>query len=290
MSANGPDRGYIDWSPGTAKTKAKLDAVLKALVDYEDHLPVTVRQLFYILVARLVIPKTPLEYRNLAYLLRKARRARIIPFESIHDQGSTLPGGLIGFEGAADLSESIRFTVEYFGVDRQLGQPKRVIVWCEAAGMLDQLERVGARYSVRAVAGGGFDSVTDKWQIVQLVRRAAVPFEVLHVGDLDRHGESIFEVLSQDVAAFDDHQGHVTFSRIAVTPEQVALYDLPTDPDDPGVVQAEALPPDILADIVEVAIRERLDLDQVAATKRRSAEIRAEFEAALRAAGLWSSP
>lgn len=59
--------------------------------------------------------------------------------------------------------------------------------------MLQQLKRVGARYRVDAVAGGGFDSVTDKWRFVQLARKAERPFEVLHVGDLDRHGESIFD-------------------------------------------------------------------------------------------------
>ena len=96
--------------------------------------------------------------------------------------------------------------------------------------MLAQLRRIGAPYGVDAVAGGGFDSVTDKWQIVQLVREAGVPFEVLHVGDLDQHGESIFEVLSEDVAAFDEYQGNITFTRIAVTTEQIALHNLPTDP------------------------------------------------------------
>jgi hypothetical protein len=79
------------------------------------------------------------------------------------------------------------------------------------------------------------------------------------------------------------------FSRIAVTPEQIALHDLPEDPDKRGVIQAEALPPDVLAEIVDAAIRERLDLDQLEATKRQSATIRADFEASLREAGLWGA-
>jgi hypothetical protein len=169
-------------------------------------------------------------------------------------------------------------------------QPHPVILWCEAAGMLAQLKRVGAPYGVDAIAGGGFDSITDKWQIVQLIRRAGVPFEILHVGDLDQHGESIFEVLSEDVPAFDEFQGNVTFTRIAVTPEQIRLYDLPEDFEKPGVIQAEALPPVILAEIADAAIRQRLDLDQLAATKRQSAQIRTDFETKLRAAGLLGAP
>jgi hypothetical protein len=46
----------------------------------------------------------------------------------------------------------------------------------------------------------------------------------------------------------------------------------------------------VLADIVDAAIRERLDLDLIAETERRSAEIRAEFELKLRNAGLWGAP
>jgi hypothetical protein len=289
LRANGRDRGYITWRP-TRRITAKLEAVQDVLATYHDYLPMTVRQIFYVLVARLVIKKTALEYRNLAYVLRKARRARIIPFEHIHDQGSTLPETLLGFSDASDLAWVIHHQVRTFDLDPQAAQLRRLLLWCEAAGMLAQLKRIGAPYGVDAIAGGGFDSVTDKWQIVQLVRRAGVPFEVLHVGDLDQHGESIFEVLAEDVPAFDEYQGNITFTRIAVTPEQIKLYDLPEDFEKPGVIQAEALPPDILAEIADTAIRGRLDLDQLAATQRQSARIRTDFEARLRGAGLWDKP
>jgi hypothetical protein len=289
VSANGRDRGYITWRP-TRRICAKLDVVQGVLATYHDQLPMTVRQIFYVLVARLVIQKTALEYRNLAYVLRKARRARIIPFEHVHDQGSTLPGALLGFSDAGDLAWLIRHEVRTFDLDPLTAQPHPVILWCEAAGMLAQLKRVGAPYGVDAIAGGGFDSITDKWKIVQLVREAGRPFEVLHVGDLDRHGESIFEVLAEDVPAFDEHEGNVSFTRVAVTPEQIRLHELPEDFEKPGVVQAEALPPDVLAQIVDAAIRERLDLDLVAETKQLSASIRADHEARLRVAGLWGAP
>jgi hypothetical protein len=97
-------------------------------------------------------------------------------------------------------------------------------------------------------------------------------------------------VLSEDVPAFDEHEGNVSLTRIAVTPEQVRLHDLPEDFEKPGVVQAEALPPDVLAQIVDAAIRERLDLDLIAETERLSAATRADAEARLRAAGLWGEP
>ena len=144
---------------------------------------------------------------------------------------------------------------------------------------------MAATASRRSPAAGS-DSVSDKWGFANLVARARVPFDVLYIGDLDPHGKVIFEVLTEDVTAFA-FRGAVSFTRIAVTQEQIDAHSLPTDPDHPDVVQAEALPPDILADIVDTAIRDRLDLDHVEAIRQRSADIRADFEARLRAAGLW---
>jgi hypothetical protein len=183
----------------------------------------------------------------------------------------------------------LRATVRRFDLDPQQGQTRRLVTWCEAAGMLAQLERVARPYGVHVISGGGFDSLTDKWQFVRLVgdlsdEESAV--EVLHIGDLDRHGQDIFTALAEDVQAFAGN-GRIGFTRLAITPEQVTLHNLPTDPDQPDVVQAEALPPDVLATILDTAIRERLDPLMLDLVRQRSAAIRDDFEAKLRGAGLW---
>jgi hypothetical protein len=134
--------------------------------------------------------------------------------------------------------------------------------------------------------------------MAELMADAGAAFEVLHVGDFDPSGEHVFASLAEDVAEFALALGaDATFSRLAVTEEQVDLYGLPTAPPKPSdrrsfsggdrTVQAEALPPDVLAGIVEGAIRARLDLDQVAEAGRLSEHVRADAEARLRAAGLW---
>jgi hypothetical protein len=282
------DRGYITWRPN-CRTGAKLDAVLDVLATYHDQLPLTLRQLYYVLVAKRVIEKTKREYGNLGYLVSKARRARIIPFEHIHDQGSTLPSSLAGYDGPGDLAWSIRWEVEHFEIDRQLGQPRRLVLWCEAAGMRPQLQRVAAPFGVHVIAGGGYDSVSDKHafvQLVQKIRHYGCHVRVLHIGDLDRHGESIFDVLAEDVQAFDGYR-NVDFVRLAVTAEQVEELGLVSSFEDELVVQAEAIPPDVLARIVDEALRDRLDLDLLATTVERSATIREAFEEKLRATGLW---
>jgi hypothetical protein len=152
--------------------------------------------------------------------------------------------------------------------------------------MRPQLQRVAEPFGAHVVAGGGYDSVSDKQAFAQLVRRLESPVRVLHVGDLDWHGESIFDVLAQDVQAFDGYH-NVDFVRLAVTEQQVTELGLVSSFEDELVVQAEAIPPDVLASILSTAIRAELDLDLMAEVAEQSAAIRADFEARLRAARLW---
>jgi len=269
-----------------------LEGVEGVLDEYRAHLPMTGRQVFYALVGRGAIAKTEQSYERLSNYLNRARRAGLIPFEDIRDDGITS----LSSETFADVedfhAETARRARDYRR-DRQAGQLARLELWCEAAGMAPQLARVADRYSVPVYSAGGFASVTGTYNIAQ--RAAAVPdgpLVVLHVGDLDPSGESIFTALIEDAAAFalgDEDGWGVVGERVALTAAQVAEYRLPTAPPKgtdsrsarwggTGTCQLEALPPDVLAGTVETAIRRRLDLDHFAAVM---AEEKAERDSLL---------
>ncbi|GAB2580521.1 hypothetical protein GCM10027168_11730 [Streptomyces capparidis] len=53
----------------------------------------------------------------------------------------------------------------------------------------------------------------------------------MHLGDYDQSGVHMFSSLAEDVIAFAGAAGaEVEFQRVAVTPEQIATYNLPTAP------------------------------------------------------------
>jgi len=147
--------------------------------------------------------------------------------------------------------------------------------------MAPQLGRVASRYGITVMANGGFDSLTDKYNFANELADESRPTEVLHVGDHDPSGAYIFLALAEDVTAFAEHVGgDVTFTRLAVTLEQIKRYRLPTAPPKPTdkrafrgqTCQAEALPPDVLAEILRKAITDRLDqraFDRVLRQERR---------------------
>jgi hypothetical protein len=284
------DRGFIDWSP-RGETKARLDMIRAILAEYKDFLPLTLRQIFYRAVGQHSYDKTEKAYKRLGYVAAKARRAGVIRFDAIRDDGVTIRTA----GGFADLSDFQRYMndrAKYYRRNRMVGQDKRLIVLCEAAGMVPQIARVAHEFGFEVRSSGGYDSVTAKYDLACDIIDGNLPTILLHLGDLDPSGEDMFTVIREDVAAFvnemsvEDHgpggrwlvsRGEVEAVRIAVTREQVAAMRLPSAPKKETdsrsknfqgeTVQCEAIPPDELNRIVTEEIRARLNMDAFEANR-----------------------
>jgi len=268
MATNRP-RGFAAWKP-QAKTRQLLDQVQTVLDEYQDSLPLTVRQIFYRLVATAGFDKTDQAYERLLNLVNRARRAGLVPMDHIRDDGS-ISAGISRFDSPAQFLASCHDWASTFELDLLQYQPQHVEVLCEAGGMVPQLERVARPYGVAVRSSGGFDSTTVKHQLGKAYGALRKPVTVLHVGDLDPSGVHICSNLAEDVGAFASRYGCESLQvlRLAVTAEQQAAFDLPTSkPKEKDkreypydfTVQAEALPPDQLAAIVRNAIEQQLDL------------------------------
>ena len=130
------------------------------------------------------------------------------------------------------------------------------------------------------MSGGGFDSLTKKHEFAAKLTDQDRPTEVLDITDLDPSGAHKFLAEMEDVEAFARVLGgEVTFTRLAVTRDQISRYRLDTAPPKPTdnrafhgeTCQVEALAPDVLADILRTAITERIDqrtLDRVLKRER----------------------
>lgn len=200
-------------------------------------------------------------------MLNKARRASLVDMDAIRDDGFTSAAPVF-FDGVDDFLATVAAWAGELRFDRQTGQSRRLALWCEAAGMVPQLERVAAPFGVGVYSSGGFDSLTDKHRIGREWSSTAIT--VLHLGDHDPSGVHCFSALEEDVVAFARHYGggDIEFVRLAVEPEQARQYGLPSAPpkatdrrsfDGNETWQLEALDPHDLAEIVRGAIEARLD-------------------------------
>jgi hypothetical protein len=243
-------RGFAPWAPrGT--TLELLEQVRGVLDEYEDYLPLTIRQIFYRLVGAHKYEKTERAYGRLCEHLNRARRARIIPMASIRDD-SGVSSSPVSWDSAEQFMRTIREMAADFTLDRSAGQKTRLVVDCEAAGMVPQLERVAHPFGVTVISSGGFDSTTERHRFAAGLADHDRPTEVLDI-DHDPSGTHKFLAMMQDIQAF--------------TPAQITQYGLETAPPKATdkrafrgrTCQAEALAPDVLAGILCDAIEARID-------------------------------
>lgn len=292
------NRGYIKSYRPNTKTRDLLEQAQAVLEEYQDYWPLTCRQIFYRMVGAHGYDKTETAYGRLCHHLANARRGRLIPFDAIRDDGVTTYS-LGHFDDRDAFLRHVRHLGERYKRNRLTAQDVHIEVWCEAAGMLPQLHRVAERYSVPVYSSGGFDSLTAKKRLADRVCDMGKRAVILHLGDFDPSGVSIFDSVAADVTAFveaDKPHGLVSveFERVALTGEQVQAHALPTAPPKAsdtrsktwtgGTCQLEALPPDVIAGILKEAIERRIDWVQF------NADLEAQDQDRLMIRGLLPAP
>ena len=127
---------------------------------------------------------------------------------------------------------------------------------------------------------------------------------ILHLGDHDPSGDSIFsDGLVADIFAFLDKdvphkEPHevATFARVALLPEHIERFKLPTEPPKKTdsrtknwqgreACQLEALPPDVLAGLLDATIKTHINLAVYEQDLEAEAEERRRITKALPSAG-----
>jgi hypothetical protein len=278
-------RGFADWRP-RQKSLDLLKQVEAIIAQYAMAL--TIRQIFYRLIGRYGYTKTEREYKNLGEMLNRARRARRLPMEAIRDDTSISYYPRY-WHDAADFWNDVRRDAENFRLDHQRGQPRRLVVMCEAAGMAAQLFRIAEPYGIAVLSGGGFDSTSEKHRLGETWARERRPVCVLRIGDYDASGAAMNDNIAEDIGAFArSYGGDLEVVQVAITPEQAKFHSLPSAPPketdnrpahftDTETWQAEALDPDDLARYLRDAILARFDLRIYEAVLTEEAEIRNEL-------------
>ena len=300
-------KGYASWRP-RVQTEDVLAQVDEVLSEYREYLPLTVRQIFYRLVGAHGYPKTEQAYERLGNYLVRARRARMIPFESIRDDSASVMGHL-HFDGEDQFYAYVHRLGRSYTQDKLAGQGHAIRLHCEAEGMMPQMHAALEDFSVPVYSCSGFDSLTSrrelaKWFHASYVYEGKKP-AMLHLGDYDPDGESIFESLVEDVWAFltrdapglvARHEREELFVCVALVEEHIGMFGLPTAPAKKsssrtknwagaGTCQLEALPPDELRAIVVGNVLGFIDTGVLEDDRNKEVTARRNIAGALPAAG-----
>ena len=276
----------VGASPKTARKPQRrslpLRAAIAAVAAEYDRL--SVRQLYFQLVGRGVVPKTEQAYKRVCDASAQMRLDGSLDYRTVVD-GHRSRRAVYAHAGLAAALESAH---DLYRRNHWLDQPEQVEIWCEKDALSGVIQPVCDRYGVTYVATRGFPSITLRYESAQALKEAGKPATVVYFGDHDASGQRISANLEAELRR---HGANVTVERVALNPDQVRAYGLPTRPGKrsdsrhaafaarfgDASVELDALPPDILTELVEGAILSRIDADAWFAAERVEALERTTF-------------
>lgn len=255
-------------------TKAEMERRYQVLLDLAAaNRPASVRNLYYRAVVAGLVPKTESGYVKVQRALVDLRRAGRLPYDWLTDS--------IRWRRRAETWDSVESMLEITARTYRRAlwtrSPVTVEVWCESDSIAGVVWPVAERWDVPLLPTRGYSSLTFTNASARELNRQGRPAVIYYVGDHDPHGLEIEVALRRDLAGWCDVP--VTWERLGVTWAQVTAMDLPgsrpkKDYGFPLAVEAEALPPDQLRDVVEGAITSHLDYGELTVLRQAEASER----------------
>ena len=145
----------------------------------------TLRAVFYRMVARNIIPNTKQAYKSLSETLDKARWAGMLPFDCIDDPGRR---ELVG-KTWGSVRECLEGATRTYRTDWWSHADPVVVVWAEKVAVAGILEEMAIeRYGVLFVAGIRYSSLTHLFGAACRFAERPGGTVILYVGDHDPSG------------------------------------------------------------------------------------------------------
>lgn len=223
-------RRNFSWTESNTQKAMHVQRVIKEL---EGYLPLTLRQIYYRLVAAETIQNTRSQYNMLSMLVKNMRLAKRISWDSITDRTRRVTDK----KGWTDKEEFMDAWADQVlsGYSRCLvqEQEKYIELWVEKDALSTVFERVAWPYCIRVVVCKGYQSVSFirgyYERALKAMEKGQIPV-ILYFGDFDPSGVQMFkatqETLESDMGLFD-----VVYKRIALNYEDIIKHELPNNPD-----------------------------------------------------------
>lgn len=191
----------------------------------------TLRQLYYQLVARDVIRNKQSEYKRLGQILSDARMGGLVDWEAIEDRTRSLRG-INHRETPADI---IADAASAFRLDKWRNQSHRVEVWVEKDALVGVLQKACEPLDVDYFSCRGNTSSSALYNAHERFVRyfeAGQQAVIVHLGDHDPTGiDMTRDIIDRLTIMVTETTGHeVTVERIALNMDQVRQYNPPPNP------------------------------------------------------------
>lgn len=224
----------------------------------------TLRQLYYQMVARGHIENSLRSYKNFGNVIDDGRLAGLIDWTRIVDRTRNLQSNP-HWRNPQGIMQSV---VSSYAIDKWQRQPYRVEVWVEKDALTGVLDSVCTRLDVPYFACRGYSSQSEMWAAAQRFKRYQASGQtpvVFYLGDHDPSGIDMTRDVHDRLQMF---MGGLDVERLALNWEQVELYNPPPNPAktedsraDAYIAQfgsesweLDALDPNTISDLIENAV------------------------------------
>ena len=256
----------IRFKPGTLRLIAKIDDIVE---DYQRQgYEITLRQLYYQLVAKNIIRNKQSEYKRVGKITGEARKAGLLDWSIIVDRTRHISK----LNHWQDPGEIIRYFSHSYHIDTRIDQPTYIEIWSEKDALASVLEPICDKHDVPLFICRGYSSITAKHDAAKRFSR----YEdrnptVIYLGDHDPSGLDMPRELR---GSFDMYECFfVEIRRIALSMTQIEEYSLPPNPTKPTDSRAakyfvehgyqswelDALRSNVLSKLVDDTINELTD-------------------------------
>ncbi len=240
----------------------------------------TLRQLYYQLVSRDIIPNNEKSYDNIGTLVNNGRLAGLIDWHAIEDRTRNLRS-LSHWDSP---SEILRSAAHSFRLDKWIGQPNYVEVWVEKDALVEIVGRAANGLDVPFFSCRGYVSQSEMWSAAQrLISRSHdhKKLIILHLGDHDPSGIDMTRDIRERLDMFTqndldiDCEG-INIKRIALNMNQVREYNPPPNPAKltdsrcaeyiekygDSSWELDALEPQVLMELIQEQIKRLMKIDK----------------------------
>lgn len=250
----------------------QLIAIVNSVIDeyHAQGYELTLRQVYYQLVARGFIPNNERSYKNLGNLINDGRLAGLIDWVAIVDRTRNLRKNA-HWDNPESVIESAKYS---YMLDRWKEQPNYVEVWVEKDALVGIVSKVCTGLDVPHFSCRGYTSQSEMWLAAQRFKSQGwrESRTIIHLGDHDPSGID----MSRDIQERMDMFGaDVEVKRIALTIEQIEEFNPPPNPTKLSDARAtgyiskygyecwelDALEPKIITELIENEVTALMDFD-----------------------------
>lgn len=187
----------------------------------------TLRQVYYQMVARAIIPNNERSYKNLGSLISDGRLAGLIDWNAIEDRTRNLRKRS-HWRNPAEIVAGAAYS---YHLDYWAGQENYVEVWVEKDALVGIVGQVCESLDVSHFSCRGYVSQSEMWAAARRLKKQAEAgrnIVLLHLGDHDPSGIDMSRDIRDRNVLFESF--NMEFHRLALNMDQIDQYAPPPNP------------------------------------------------------------